>query len=405
MDDLPPQLDLQEIVDGPFVVTFTAYLPFPTGVPNELGHLVALGEPFADAEAQAVFKQSWVNIRLFEVTKPGLPAWRSGVRAAMQYFYEADLDLDDDGRYGEEEYLERHQWVTLETPHAQLVGENPTDAAFAFHRSLNVFNYFLRATLLVTRDVRIRPISSHDFRPAVFIGARPEGQPWRLLSTMYMHPEAMPEGLIESKTPMTGEQLNSALHAMATQKPYLTTAMWRSRAQRALRQTGDAADAVISFQVAAESMLFDTYRMLLVDEGRSSAEIDGELSGEIPFKTLLTKKLHGKLGGQWDITLDGTPIADYWKDLYLVRNSIIHTGMQAHGGHAQCAQDAYRGMQKHLEERLWAKHKSYPRTLLARIGEERLEQLGWLTKWVRASADQFKTESQPFYWPYDLAGR
>ena len=61
--------------------------------------------------------------------------------------------------------------------------------------------------------------------------------------------------------------------AFATNKPYLSTAIWRARAQRALRHTGDATDAVISFQITAESLLFDTYRMLLVDEGLSSSQI------------------------------------------------------------------------------------------------------------------------------------
>jgi hypothetical protein len=76
-----------------------------------------------------------------------------------------------------------------------------------------------------------------------------------------------------------------------------------------LRQTGDAADAIISFQIAAESLLFDTYRMILVDERMSSAEIEDTLNVDLPFKWLLVKTMPSKLGGQWDVTRGGTAVA------------------------------------------------------------------------------------------------
>jgi hypothetical protein len=226
-----------------------------------------------------------------------------------------------------------------------------------------------------------------------------------MLTAMYMHPEAHTESLLTTDKPFTQDELNGGLHAIITNRPYVTTMIWRSRAQRSLRQTGDAADAIISFQVAAESLLFDTYRMLLVDEGFSSAEMQSQLESEVPFKTLLTKRLPAKLGGQWDITRERTAVGDYWKKLYLVRNSIIHAGLQPHGGHAEAAQTAYRGLRDHLETRLWAGRKSYPRTLLVRIGEDGLCQRGWLTAEMQRFIEKTKSEPKPFYWPYDLAGR
>jgi hypothetical protein len=37
--------------------------------------------------------------------------------------------------------------------------------------------------------------------------------------------------------------------------------------------------------------------MLLVDEGWTSAQVSSELEKEIPFKSLLTRKIPAKLGG------------------------------------------------------------------------------------------------------------
>lgn len=333
-------------VDGPFLATYTAHLPFPVGVPTELGHILFLGTPFKDANDAGIFgDRPFVRIQVFDTLERGLPMWQKGTHAAIEHFYGVKHPGDPDQRYGEDEFMEHDQWVSLETPHAALEDEDPVaDPAFSFHRCLRVFNLFLQAALIITGDIRIRTISPHDLRPVVIIGALRKGEKWLGVSDMYMQPEARHEGTLITENPFTEDELNGGFYALVTQKPYMNTAIWRSRAQRALRQTGDAADAIISFQIAAESMLFDTYRMLLVDEGLSSTDISALLSEEIPFYTLLTRKLPEKLGGIWDVTRIKTPIGQYWANLYLMRNSIIHTGAQPHGGHAEEAQAAYRAL-------------------------------------------------------------
>jgi len=45
-----------------------------------------------------------------------------------------------------------------------------------------------------------------------------------------------------------------------------------------------------------------------------------------------------------------TSVGGYWEKLYLVRNSIVHTGVDAHGGHAEAAQQGYRQLRDHVEE-------------------------------------------------------
>ena len=340
---------------------------------------------------------------MFDTLERGLPMWQKGTHAAIEHFYGVKHPGDPDQRYGEDEFMEHDQWVSLETPHAALEDEDPVaDPAFSFHRCLRVFNLFLQAALIITGDIRIRTISPHDLRPVVIIGALRKGEKWLGVSDMYMQPEARHEGTLITENPFTEDELNGGFYALVTQKPYMNTAIWRSRAQRALRQTGDAADAIISFQIAAESMLFDTYRMLLVDEGLSSTDISALLSEEIPFYTLLTRKLPEKLGGIWDVTRIKTPIGQYWANLYLMRNSIIHTGAQPHGGHAEEAQAAYRALRDHVEARLKNKRNSYPRTLYVRVGEKELAKRGWLTAPLRRTIEDIKNGPQPYYWPHDL---
>jgi len=112
-----------------------------------------------------------------------------------------------------------------------------------------------------------------------------------------------------------------------------------------------------------------------------------------------------KLGGQWDVTRGGTAVGDYWEKLYLVRNSIVHAGLEPHGGHAEEAQEGYRRLRDHVEERLLAKSTLYPRSALVRFGKERLEARGFLTRRMRRLMNAIAGEPGPWYWPFDTAGR
>jgi len=299
--ELRLQMDLSTLVDGPFVVTFTAHLPFPVSIPNELGHIISFNAPFKDQEARAHFgNQPFVRIRVFDSTESRLFSFMQGFERVIQNFYGVQLPTYQQEAREDERLAEHDQWISLETPYALAEGENAADRAFAFHRCLYAFNLFLRAALVITKAIRIRPISSQDLRPVVLVGALPHGQRRRALMPLLMHPEALGERLLTDGRPFNEDDLRSALAALSTNQPYLTTLLWRSRAQRALIHSGDAADAIISFQIAAESMLFDTYRMLLIDEGRSSVEVASELT-DLPFKSLVTSRLPKKLGGQWDV--------------------------------------------------------------------------------------------------------
>ena len=123
--------------------------------------------------------------------------------------------------------------------------------------------------------------------------------------------------------------------------------------------------------------MFDTYTMLLVDDGNSKQEIDQQLASEPAFATLVKTLLKDKLGGHWDPTLLATPVGRYWEKLYQVRNDVVHRGFEPHFGHAEEARDAYVGLVDFVASRVREKARRYPRTLLALVGEEGLRERGW----------------------------
>lgn len=139
---------------------------------------------------------------------------------------------------------------------------------------------------------------------------------------------------------------------------------WKARAERR-RYEGDNADAIVSFQIAAEALLFEVWALLLVDEGRNAAEIQ-DLRRDTPFATLVKTELGQRLGGSWDTTSPRTPVGRYWNDLHELRIQIVHSGYLPHDGDAERAERAFEGLEEFLDERLAAKCRRFPNAVAAR---------------------------------------
>lgn len=84
---------------------------------------------------------------------------------------------------------------------------------------------------------------------------------------------------------------------------------------------------------------------------------------------------------------------------------MIHTGYEPQGIEADAAQEAYRGLYRHLEERLRANRTRYPRTVYARLGHDGLKRCGVLPRRMKKFLDEVGVEDGPWYWPRDQAGR
>lgn len=74
------------------MVTYTAHLPFPVGIPNELGHTLLLSAPFKDEGVTEYFgTRPYVRIRVYDTVERGLPMLQKGTHAAIEHFYGVQL--------------------------------------------------------------------------------------------------------------------------------------------------------------------------------------------------------------------------------------------------------------------------------------------------------------------------
>jgi tetratricopeptide (TPR) repeat protein len=226
-----------------------------------------------------------------------------------------------------------------------------------------------------------------------------------VLTDMMMFPDFPHKQTMVAKPPFTEAEFRDGVARVQNNAPFIRPLLWRGRVEDALQRTGDAASAIVGLQTAAEALLFDTYRMLLVDEGHSRQEIDAKLTSDPAVGMLVKTLLKDKLGGHWDPTVVSTPVGWYWEKLYQVRNDVVHRGFEPHFGHAEEARDAYTGLVEFIAGRLRRKTRTYPRTLLALLGEEGLRDRGGLSGWMKQFAAEVKVEPGSYSQPWDEAGR
>jgi hypothetical protein len=342
---------------GAFIYTFAFRLPFRMGISDSFGQEISWPAEYANAEdAQTFAKPPFVRLRLFNATVSDRKFSPANAPLAVRHFYEAEYDpgpADDkvDPRLYE-------QWVSLETPAALLIDENRADGAYAFHRCLSGLNVYLQAFALAREDDQVRPISSRELRPIVIVGSLSLTGTWSLRGPILMHPDAKDRPLRSRPAAEHAESLNRAMRTMLLGNPFVRSWQWKARGERR-RYEGDGADAVVSFQIAAEAFLFEIWALLLADEGRTAVEV-ADLRRTTSFASLVKTELSQRLGGSWDTTRPRTSVGHYWRDLYELRTRVVHAGYLPHDGDAEKAERAFEGLEGFVRERLQTRAKRYP---------------------------------------------
>jgi hypothetical protein len=200
---------------------------------------------------------------------------------------------------------------------------------------------------------------------SVPVGVRDVNGAWTFLMMLFMRPEA---GIPSYPTSLTPEQLAAfagAVQGLTLEHPFLRGKDLELTAFRQAYALDDLTSAIISFQTAMESTLFELWHLTMVDSGMTRSEIDAEIQSDMPFKTLLTSKLPSVLGGRWDIQAENTPVGAYWRDLYSLRNRVVHSGMIVQEWQLNNARSAYDALINYVAGRLLPKWRTYPRTVTA----------------------------------------
>jgi hypothetical protein len=397
--------------------TFTFRLPFTLGLTytgNE--HHDMLVSPPPDWEGTQVWAEpsssdaygpvGIVRLKFYASPESGIEMFPRGLESALHGIYPDSEFRSSDGTWpllGEDNTDVYEQWVSAETSPNRLSWEDPQDEAFAFHRVLRALNLFLLGYSVGLGNTRVRQIAPEDLDPVVAHGKWTLATGWFdpgvLIMPLEWTPKPLPMLDLSTAAPLIG----SGIDAVTTGHPYVPMKVWLTRSMRAQRR-GDQVDRVVSLQTSAESMFSATFRMTLVDAGSSSHEIQ-EQSEYDSYKWLITSRLPQLLGGDWSVQRLNSDLGRYWVDLYELRNRVVHAGYEPSPIEGDRAEAAFRRVRDYLNQRVWARRKTYPRTMLARIGDP--EGAGFTNGgvWLRDLRAQLKSEPGIWWWAWDLAGR
>src|SRR5436190_17590354 len=203
---------------GAFLYTFTLRLPFRMGISDNFDQEIAWPSEYQEAGDAQPFPPPFVRLRLFNAPVADRKCSPANAPAAVRRFYGADYELGPGDETDPQWY---EQWVSLETPAALLVGEDPADGAFAFHRCLSALDAYLQAFALARDENLVRPISSRELRPIVIVGELSLDGRWTLQSPMLMHADAKSRPLSSRSANEYAESLNRAMEIMLRGNPFV----------------------------------------------------------------------------------------------------------------------------------------------------------------------------------------
>jgi hypothetical protein len=389
--------------DHPVICTFATRLPFPLRLEDNSWHAIVLTSEYVDKElADSLFPgPAYVRIRVCNqpLTSHSIYAITTGDALGRLYGYEGEIpSWSPEGAYD--------QWISLETPSLRLTGDGDEDHAYHFHRCLGILDLWLRSHNIMFREPQVYPVSAHDLDPVVFVGQYEHDGTWSLQTEMLVHPTRLPNyAELDKRGRSHADGLREGMAHLVHGHPMVTPERFAIRSLRAGEIRGDRVDEVVSLQTALESRLYGTWRSLLIDRGWSSEQLSSLFGVDGNYKALVTTILPRLLKGRWDVTAPGTVVGEYWKNLYMLRNRIVHGGYEPSIREAEAARQSYDDLRYFIRERAWDNRADYPRSALTVIGRNMMQKNGWEDAKFERNIEELIAEPNPWYWPWDLAGR
>lgn len=193
------------------------------------------------------------------------------------------------------------------------------------------------------------------------------------------------------------EDLTAVAVARFRGEPMFEWRRWLERAKDDCFR-GFYGPAVISLQTGIESFFGDLRRMMLLD-AKGWAKYPPVRPLQPSFRALV-QSVGGLLGaGNWD-TASATPLGQYWRDLYLLRNEVIHASKRPTQDEVAAAFISHDVMRDWLRDLLLQQPRRFPRTLLAFPGARWLSSKGRETSYLRTVISRYAQPNQP-YWADD----
>lgn len=161
---------------------------------------------------------------------------------------------------------------------------------------------------------------------------------------------------IQDKSLHTIEGLG--MYVEQNQNRFVAASQFFAESRRYL-YTGHPRESVIFLGMCSESLLNGLFHHIRVANGLTESAIDTEFD-EIPFMRRVKNYISHSVGGNWDMSKDASIVGEWKKNVYDLRNRVVHAGYFPHHYEAANAFQTIGKFSEFIRERVIAKKSQFP---------------------------------------------
>ncbi len=195
--------------------------------------------------------------------------------------------------------------------------------SYLFDLCIEKLNFFITSYLITTKDTSVHQVTIKMFEVfSMFRFINPVNWKYNLgLFLFHGHASHKKEELSLEKT---NEIIWYASVINQKWNPFILTEELMLNAKRNFSK-GFHKEAIIYSQTAFETFIRTLLTELYKEESKTIEELN-QTFNDYGFMGVLKREFHPRIGGRWDITNELIGIGIWYRDCYLIRNRIIHSG-------------------------------------------------------------------------------
>lgn len=257
------------------------------------------------------------------------------------------------------------------TPKLQLRSERdrdmPLHPGVLLDRCLTALNQWMESYSVATGNRRVHPITKEQLPPDIML-MHQQPETGQIMRVDFMRGHAnLPWSNNEIATPATTDRIMRIASNLEDHHTVWNAARWLAAAERLVLVDGYYEMSLVALHTAGELFASGVALVLLVDEGKSAAEIDGLLPVRMGLLKVCNTFLQPRLKGNWDRTSRSHPFGRFWQEVVLERNVVVHRGARLTPERLRAALVAMREFIEFVTYRVDRIRNRYPRTMMELI--------------------------------------
>lgn len=193
-----------------------------------------------------------------------------------------------------------------------------------FDSSIEFLNKIITSYMLMSKDSSCHYLTKEMLQSMIII-SKIDIHKWKSEKSIFLLHPHVPYNREPIKSDEIPELLRYVDIITADLNPFASGERHHLFAERYFK-SGYYHEAVIYAQISVEVFIRQVYIELLKEADQMTSVEAINVLEETPFMSIIKKKLHNYLGGNWDINDDNTDTSKRYKKTYTLRNQSIHVG-------------------------------------------------------------------------------